>query len=120
MPKTDPNKTTHTVDFFKSDTDRGVLLKDAITDNIVSVLINMGAEMWAYRRRMLVMEQLRSEKGGITTDMIEKYVPSPELLKSWDSERDRFIGNIYDVLARPNDIPVTAPMKYTDPKVKGN
>ena len=120
MPKADPKSSTYTVEFFKSDTDRGVLLKDMMTDNIVTALINMGGEMWAVRRRMLVMEQLMTEKGGITTEMIEKYVPSPELLKSWEGERDRFIGNIYDALARPVELPITTQMEFNAPKVKGN
>ncbi|MDG2321246.1 MAG: hypothetical protein P8L79_13385 [Rhodospirillaceae bacterium] len=120
MAKSNAESGTYTVDYFKSDTHRGVLLKDTMTDNIVTAMINMGAEMWAYRRRMLVMEQLMLERGGITPEMIEKYVPSETLMKSWEAERDRFIGNVYDVLARPADIPVTAEMNYTDPKEKGN
>ncbi|MBM3512944.1 MAG: hypothetical protein FJX59_04425 [Alphaproteobacteria bacterium] len=120
MPKSNAQSGTWTVDYFKSDTDKGVLLKDMMTDNIVTALINMGAEMWAYRRRMLVMEALMTEKGGVTTEMIEKYVPSDAQNKTWESERDRFIGNIYDALARPADIPITAEMKYEDPKAKGN
>jgi hypothetical protein len=120
MPKSNATSGTYTVDFFKSDTDRGVLLKDMMTDNIVTALINMGAEMWAYRRRMLVMEALMTEKGGITSAMIEQYVPSEAQTKSWEAERDRFIGNIYDALARPADVPVTAEMDFNPPKVLGN
>lgn len=120
MAKSNAKSGTYTVDYFKSDTHRGVLLKDVMTDNIVTALINMGAEVWAYHRRTLVMEQLMLERGGITPEMIEKYVPSKTLMKSWEAERDRFIGNIYDVLARQADIPITSKMKYTDPKEKGN
>ena len=121
MPKADPKSDTYTVEYFKSDTDRGILLKDMMTDNIVTAMINMGAEMWAIRRRMLVMEQLMMEKKvGITTEMIEQYVPSPELLKSWEKERDRSIGNVYDALARPVNLPITTQMEFNAPKVKGN
>ena len=55
MSTTKPKEGTYTHPFFKSDTDRGILLKDMMTDNIVTTLINMGGEMWAIRRRMLVM-----------------------------------------------------------------
>jgi hypothetical protein len=111
---------TYTVEYFKSDTDKGVLLKDMVTDNIVTALINMGAEMWATRRRQLVLEQLMAERGGVTPDMIEQYVPTPALLKNWEQERDRFIGNIYDALSRPANTPITAHMPKTFPKVQDN
>ena len=120
MSTTKPNEGTYTHPFFKSDTDRGILLKDTMTDNIVSTLINMGGEMWAIRRRMLVMEQLMAEQGGITPDMIEAYVPSDELLESWEAERNIFISNIYDTLARATEIPATTHLDETPPKVDGN
>ncbi len=66
MPDVLPDPETYATDFFKSDTDRGVLLKDLTTDNMVTALIQLGAEVWGYRRRMMIMEQLMEEKGKVT------------------------------------------------------
>ncbi len=120
MSTTKPKEGTYTHPFFKSDTDRGILLKDMMTDNIVTTLSNMGGEMWAIRRRMLVMEQLMAESNGITPEMIEAYVPSEELLENWKGERDRFTSNIYDTLARAAEVPLTTHLDETPPKVDGN
>jgi|DEB0MinimDraft_10_1074344.scaffolds.fasta_scaffold76542_2 hypothetical protein len=103
---------THTTNFFKSDTDRSVLLKDLMTDNIVTALINLGAEQWTTRRRLMVIEQLLTEHGSVTTEMIESYIPSPEVTAAWEQERNDFITRIYDVLARRGDVPVDAKLDY--------
>ncbi|MDX2221853.1 MAG: hypothetical protein SFV21_03825 [Rhodospirillaceae bacterium] len=98
--------------FFKSDTDRAVLLKDLMTDNIVTALINLGAETWATRRRLMTVERLLDEKGSITREMIEQYLPSAEVAAEWAKDRDAFIASVFDVLARRGDIPANAKMKY--------
>ena len=102
----------YATDFFKSDTDRSILLKDLMTDNVVTAIINMGAEMWTTRRRLMTIEQLLTANGAVTTEMIEKYIPTPEVAEAWEQERDEFIARIYDVLARHGDIPVDAKLKY--------
>ncbi|MDG2318678.1 MAG: hypothetical protein P8L79_00305 [Rhodospirillaceae bacterium] len=103
---------SYTTNFFKSDTDQSVLLKDLMTDNIVTAIINMGAEMWTTRRRLMTIEQLLTENGAVTTEMIEKYNPPPEITASWEQERDEFIARIYDVLARRGDVPIDAKLNY--------
>ncbi len=113
MPDTYPDPETYATDFFKSDTNRGVLLKDLTTDNMVTALIQLGAEVWGYRRRMMIMEQLLEEKGQVTKALIEQYVPSTNLMAEWEEERDAFVRRIYDVLARQGDVPVNAKMDYS-------
>jgi hypothetical protein len=98
--------------FFKSDTDRSVLLKDLMTDNIVTALINLGAETWATRRRLMTVERLLDEKGSITREMVEQYLPSAEIAAEWAKERDTFIAGVFDVLARRGDVPVNAKLDY--------
>lgn len=112
MSDTSSKTDTHTTNFFKSDTDRSVLLKDLMTDNIVTAIINLGAEQWTTRRRLMTIEQLLSEHGSVTTEMIEKYEPSLEVAAAWQEERDAFITRIYDVLARRGDVPVDAKLDY--------
>ena len=112
MSDTSNSHETHTTNFFKSDTDRSVLLKDLMTDNIFTALINPGAEQWTTRRRLMTIEQLLTENGSVTTEMIEKYIPSSEVAAAWEEERNEFITRIYDVLARRGDVPVDAKLNY--------
>jgi hypothetical protein len=118
MPSVYPDPKTYTTDFFKADTNRGVLLKDLTTDNVVTALMQLGAEVWGYRRRMMIMEQLLEEKGKVTKELIEQYVPSTALMGEWEEERDAFVRRIYDVLARQGDVPVNAKMDYSDQEVE--
>ena len=112
MSDTSSSQETHTTNFFKSDTDRSILLKDLMTDNIVTAIINLGAEQWTTRRRLMTIEQLLTEHGSVTTEMIEAYIPPPDIAAAWEQERDEFITRIYDVLARRADIPVNAELDY--------
>jgi hypothetical protein len=112
MSDTSKGQNSYATDFFKSDTDQSVLLKDLMTDNIVTAIINMGAEMWTTRRRLMTIEQLLTENGAVTTEMIEAYNPGPEVAAAWEQERDEFITRIYDVLARRGDLPIDAKLNY--------
>jgi len=116
MPGAYPDPKTYATDFFQSDTHRGVLLKDLTTDNVVTALIQLGAEVWGYRRRMMIVEQLLEDKGQVTKELIEQYVPSTTLMRDWEEERDAFVQRIYDVLARQGDVPVNSVMDYSDKK----
>jgi hypothetical protein len=118
MPDVLPDPETDATEYFKSDTDRGVLLKDLTTDNIVTAVIQLGAEVWGYRRRMMIMEQLMEEKGTVSKELIEQYIPSTKLMVEWEEERDAFVRRIYDVLARQGDVPVNAKMDYSDQDVE--
>ena len=120
MPDVLPDPETYATVFFKADTDRGVLLKDLTTDNVVTALIQLGAEVWGYRRRMMIMEQLLEEKGKVTKELIEQYVPSTALMVEWEGERDAFVRRIYDVLARQGDVPVNAKMDYSDQEAESD
>lgn len=120
MSRSDQKFETYTEDFFPHDSNRSVLLKDVVTDNAVTAIINLGAELWTTRRRLSIIEQLLYEGATITPEAIEQYLPSREVAQRWEEERDEFISRIYDVLARVGDIPATATMNYSGEKRKGN
>lgn len=85
--------------FIPSDSDNISLFKDQVTDNLMHVVIALGAEMWAMRRRMFVLEAVL-EKTGVSTADIEAYTPTPEQKTAWAQERDLFIGRTFDALTR--------------------
>lgn len=103
--KTD--RPTYASDFIPSDVERAVFLGNPVLDNMMTSLIAMGAEVWANRRRMKVVEALLAEK-GITSEMVEQYMPTADQEAEWQQDRDRFIDLTYSPLLREGDLPVSA------------
>ena len=73
----------------------------------VDIMVAMNAETWANRRRTMVLERLLADE-GITKEMIEGYVPTPEEEAEWMAERDRFIGMTLSPLLREGSLPISA------------
>lgn len=86
----DTQRPTHTVDAIPSDVTTSVFLGNPILDNLVGCMVAMNGELWATKRRMKVLESLLAKK-GVTRDMIENYVPTPEETAEWEKDRDRFV-----------------------------
>ncbi len=82
--------TTVASEAIPSDIQNGVFLGNPVLDNVVSCVMAMGAELWATKRRMKVLEALLSAKGVSNAD-IEGFTPSAEQTAAWEKDRDRFI-----------------------------
>lgn len=76
------------------------LLGNPALDNVVTCLVAMGAEMWATKRRMSVLEAVLEER-GVPASAVANYVPTPEQEEAWAAERDRFIELALGPLADP-------------------
>lgn len=103
-PKTD--RETFAVDAIPSDTKSSIFLGNPILDNVVSSMIAMGAELWATKRRLKVVEAVMAEK-GVTAEMIEQYTPSEAQNTAWEADRDRFIDMAFGPLANPGTLKVS-------------
>jgi len=99
----------HAVPFIKGDWDKAVYLDNPHTDNLMSTVLALGAEVWTMRRRMMVLEKLLEEK-GVSPEAVESYVPSKELGLAWDEKRDEFITRSFSALTRTTaKLPTTPP-----------
>lgn len=105
---------TYAADFIKGDWDKAVYLDSAHSDNLMSVVLALGAEFWTMRRRMMVLEKvLGNDKIAAA---IESYVPSKEEGLAWDKSRDEFIERTFSVLTRPTAaLPTTPPTEIVPP-----
>ena len=99
------NRPTYTTDAIPSDVKNSLFLGNPALDNLMSCVIAMGAEVWATKRRLHVMQAVMS-KHGITPEMIEKYVPTAEEAKAWEADRDRFVDLTFGPLANESYRPV--------------
>jgi hypothetical protein len=89
MANAESKRPTYAADAIPSDVKNGVFLGNPMLDNVVSCLVAMGAELWATKRRLKVMEAVMAKK-GITAAMIEQYVPTEQEKADWERDRDRF------------------------------
>ena len=105
----DAKHETHAVDFIKGDWDKAVYLDSPHSDNLMTVVLALGAEFWTMRRRLMVVEKVLEEK-GVAAFVVESYVPSTELGLAWDKQRDDFIERVYSALTRTTaKLPSTPP-----------
>lgn len=88
------------VDYVKGDWDRVTYTGNVHIDNLMDAIVNLGTEVWAIKRRNMVVEKFLDEKNVALKQQIEAYVPSEADKKLWAAERDDFISRIYAVLTR--------------------
>ncbi len=79
-----------------------VYCDNPIIDALISVVMELGAAQWVQHERLRIMEKLLSEKGLVTTEMIEKYAPSDDERAAAKKARDEYIGRIYNAFAKLN------------------
>jgi hypothetical protein len=91
MAEAKVDKTDHTTGFIPSETRDAVFLGNPVLDNMMHAILTLGAEVWAGRRRLKVVESLLAAKQPVTPETIEAYVPTPEQAKAWEAERDQII-----------------------------
>jgi len=105
MSTSDPKRPTYTAEAIPSDVRNGLFLDNPALDNLMNCVIAMGAEVWATKRRLHIMEAVMA-KNGVTQKMIESYVPSDAEKAAWDADRDRFVELTYGPLAYDPHLPV--------------
>ena len=105
--KLDTERPTYTTDFIVADVEQAVFLGNPILDNMLTTILALSSETWANRRRTLVLESVLAEK-GITRQMIEAYMPTPEEEVEWRAERDRFIDMTLGPMVREGSLPISA------------
>lgn len=66
------------------------MLGNPALDKMVSCVVAMASEMWATKRRLMVVEALLEQK-GLSPEVINSYVGTEEQEQAWEAERDRFI-----------------------------
>lgn len=79
-----------------------VYFENPMIDALVSVTMELGAAQWVQHERLPIMEKLLSEKGLVTTEMIEKYAPTDEERAATKKARDEFIGRLYGAFSKLN------------------
>jgi hypothetical protein len=98
----DPN--LYTTDYVRSDFAEMSFLGNPHIDAITSALQAIGAEVWATRRRLYVVEALMAKNIPVTPTAIQAYVPTKEEELRWRSDRDRMVNGIYSPFTRAGEV----------------
>jgi hypothetical protein len=85
------------------------MLGNPALDKVVTCMVAMASEMWATKRRLLVVESLLEQK-GISSEAVSTFVASEQQQASWEEERDRFI----DLALSPLSDDVHQPLSSDD------
>jgi hypothetical protein len=78
--------------------DHPVYLADPVLDATVRMVVELAAQVWVDRERLLVVEQLLTERGLVTREAIESYRPSAQLAAAWKARRDQFVADVFKPL----------------------
>jgi hypothetical protein len=94
------DRPTYATEFIKGDWDKAVYLDNPHVDNLMTAFLGLGAEHWALRRRVMVIEKFLEQKKISSPEVIDAYVPTGDEKVAWEKDRDEFIERIFSVLTR--------------------
>ncbi len=105
---------TYATAAIKADTDTAVFLGNPHIDNLMTIVIALGAEIWESKQRMLIIERLLETHGRVTEEMIEQYVASDTEVDLWEAKKAAMMQRVYSVLARDTSSaqPFNSPFPY--------
>jgi hypothetical protein len=99
-------------DAIKAHTDKMAFLPDPVVDNLVTVVLELGAQIWTDRKRIRTLEALLVQHGVTTADAVETFTFPIEQDEAWRKERDEFIQTTFGALQR--NIDSSAQLKQTE------
>jgi len=69
--------------------------RDPMIDRLMDIVLALGAELWVTRDRQTVMEHLLATEGKVTPELIETFVPSPEMAANQVLARKDLASRLY-------------------------
>ena len=73
---------------------------DPITDCLTNMILELAAQVWVNRERLMAFEEVLARDGVISADAVEDYRPSADRAAALRSERDRFVLGIMKQIQR--------------------
>ena len=72
----------------------------AVTDNIMDALVELAAEVWITRDRLMVLEAVLADRDIDAAALVEAYVPDDTSKAARKAARDAFITQVFASLSR--------------------
>ena len=77
-----------------------VYLRDPVLDATVRMVVELAAQVWVDRERLLAMEVLLAERGAVTREALATFKPDAQTSARFKAERTRFIDDVFKELRR--------------------
>jgi hypothetical protein len=90
----------YAVEAIKSGVEKEIITGNPHIDNLMTVVVALGAELWASKRREAVLEKMLEEKGIINRAKLEAHRPTKAEEVAEDESRDAFIKRVYSTFTR--------------------
>ena len=90
----------YAVDPIRSGVEKEIITGNPHIDNLMTVVVALGAELWASKRREAVLEKMLEEKGVINRAKLEAYSPTKDEEAKEDESRDAYIKRVYSTFTR--------------------
>jgi hypothetical protein len=71
-----------------------------VLDATVRIVVELAAQVWVDRERLLTMEALLAARGVVTREALEGFQPDAETQRRLKSERASFIEDVFKELRR--------------------
>ena len=69
--------------------------KNEVVDHLISITLELGAELWVVKDRLAHLEEILSEDNKLSLDLLNTGKPSTPLQEQLDMERTQIIKRIY-------------------------
>ena len=80
--------------------DGATFLPDPVTDELVRVMMELGAALWVERRRTRTLERVLVRSGALAPDAMEQWVDEPEDAASDSEELKIWMKRTFGALAQ--------------------
>lgn len=80
--------------------DAATFLSDPVTDQLVRVVMELGAGLWVERRRTRTLERVLERSGILASGALEQWVDEPADAEMDNKELEQWMKRIYGPLAK--------------------
>jgi hypothetical protein len=93
-------RATHATPAIPADVDATRFLADPVSDQLVRVVMELGAALWVERRRTRVLERVLVDAGLVAPDAVEQWVNAPDDAAADREELDLWTRRIFGPLTK--------------------
>ena len=80
---------------------RQTFFKDEGVDQLVSIMLELAAELWSVRQRLFIVERVTEGQSRPLNELVEAYKPTEAEQAELEAMRGRMVREMFRVLEQP-------------------
>lgn len=100
MTQNDTERAMHATPAIPADVDGARFLADPVSDQLVRVVMELGAALWVERRRTRMLERVLVDAGVVAPDAVEQWVNAPDDAAADREELDQWLRRVFGPLTK--------------------